>query len=92
MPIEILENTDSAAGSAKSARTNAFQAIMPLRGKVLNTEKITETKAMENKEISTLINVIGTGIKEYCDYKKSRYGKIILLTDADVDGRLNCHM
>lgn len=77
---------DSAAGSAKSARTNAFQAIMPLRGKVLNTEKITETKAMENKEISTLINVIGTGIKEYCDYKKSRYGKIILLTDADVDG------
>lgn len=86
MLIEILENTDSAAGSAKSARTNAFQAIMPLRGKVLNTEKITETKAMENKEISTLINVIGTGIKEYCDYKKSRYGKIILLTDADVDG------
>ena len=77
---------DSAAGSAKSARTNAFQAIMPLRGKVLNTEKITETKAMENKEISTLINVIGTGIKEYCDYKKSRYGKIILLTDADIDG------
>lgn len=77
---------DSAAGSAKSARTNAFQAIMPLRGKVLNTEKITEAKAMENKEISTLINVIGTGIKEYCDYKKSRYGKIILLTDADVDG------
>lgn len=77
---------DSAAGSAKSARTNSFQAIMPLRGKVINTEKTTEAKIMANKEITTLINVIGAGIKENCDYTKSRYGKIILLTDADVDG------
>jgi DNA gyrase subunit B len=77
---------DSAAGPAIEGRDPAFQAILPIRGKILNVEKARLHKILENKEIQALITAIGTGIGEEFDLSKARYGKIVALTDADVDG------
>ena len=77
---------DSAAGPAIQARDPAFQAILPIRGKILNVEKARLHKTLENKEIQALITAIGTGIGEEFNAQKTRYGKIVALTDADVDG------
>lgn len=77
---------DSAGGTSKQARKREFQAILPIRGKILNVEKAGITKILENKEIQALITAIGTGIGEDFDITKARYHKIVMLMDADVDG------
>lgn len=77
---------DSAAGTVKGARDPKYQAVLPLRGKVLNVQKVEIDKALANKEIQDMTSAIGTGVLKDFNIKNLKYNKIILCSDADVDG------
>ncbi|NLP21426.1 MAG: DNA topoisomerase IV subunit B [Erysipelotrichaceae bacterium] len=82
----FLVEGDSAGGSAKQGRNSKYQAILPLRGKVLNTEKSSIADIEKNEELNTIIHAMGAGVGKDFDYTESNYGKIIIMTDADTDG------
>ena len=82
----FLVEGDSAGGSAKQGRDSKYQAILPLRGKVLNTEKSTLSEIEKNVELNTIIHAIGAGVGDNFDYEASNYSKVVIMTDADTDG------